>query len=160
MRTRKMSYYTNKETGKTEYNVVFFGVKGVNGTDDNGYPIPIYDKDITIDETLSKEEQIKLKIERQNSYADGLEGISQSLNQRLSLIQGELYHFMNSGFPLIDKSCNKQMCDAYLINTILNHRDVISIKELTSQIVNHNYNATIKVLTKYGDLTLYESQII
>lgn len=159
MRTRKMSHYTNKNN-QDEYNVVFFGVKGVNGTDEKGYPIPIYDNDIAIDESLSKSEQIELKIKRQNSYADGLDGVSQSLNQRLSLIQGELYHFMNSGYPLLNNSCDKQMCDAYLINTILNHRDVISIKEMTSKVVNHNYIATIKVLTKYGDLTLNENQLI
>ena len=58
-------------------NLVFFGVKGVT-VDEKGVTHSVFTDD-------------------KKSYADGIDGVNQSITQRLSLIKGELYHFMNAG---------------------------------------------------------------
>ena len=153
------------------YGMVFFGVKGTKGTDKNGYPIPIYavnsekiritddDNQIVVDEdnipvyTLSEPK-------RDDSYADGMNGVIQSLTQRLELIQGELHYFMNAGFPITDKNCNKAMLDSYIVNVVSNHPDIKGIKSLSSSVDNHKYSCKMNLETDYGDIEIKESQTI
>lgn len=99
-----------------------------------------------------------IKTDNGKSYANGKEGTSQSINQRLTLIQGELQHFMNQGFPLMNGNCNKYMLDSYIINVVSRHPDVTQILMLDSRVVNHNYEAKIIINTKYGELSLKEYQ--
>lgn len=95
-----------------------------------------------------------------NTYATGSEGVAQDLYQRLSLLQGELVHHINAGFPLMNGNCNKQMLDAYMIRTIGNTPDVQSIISLESKVVDRRYICSFVVNTPYGILTLSEKKII
>ena len=95
-----------------------------------------------------------------SSYADGIEGVNQSLIQRLSLIQGELPHFMNAGFPLFNKIAEKSAMDAYLIDVLTHYRDIINIEQINSEVENHVYSANIKIRTIYGDLNFVEKENI
>lgn len=95
-----------------------------------------------------------------NTYATGSEGVAQDLYQRLSLLQGELVHHINAGFPLMQGNCNKQMLDAYMIKTIINTPDVSSIISLESKIVDRRYICSFVVNTPYGILTLSEKKIV
>lgn len=181
---KEISSYKPENKKVSQFNLVFFGVKGItwensiliNGTK---YPRSIfvavdstsgvkYAKDndgYYIDKNGNKIENDKLEEKGvllikgiQDSYATGLEGISQSLTQRLSLIQGELYHFTNLGFPLTNNVIDKIPMDAYLSKTVLHHPNVLSIKNLSSQIVSHNYIAYININTTAGDLNMTETE--
>jgi hypothetical protein len=121
---RKMEEYDGKR------NLVFFGVKGVTkGEDGKLHSVFTDDK---------------------KSYADGIDGVNQSLTQRLSLIKGELYHFMNAGFPLLDKVTNKQVLDAHVITVVSHHSEVKSIDKIESKVLNRAYYCKLYFTTNYG----------
>lgn len=184
-----------------QYNVVFFGVKGITWEnsitiDDITYPRSVFcslkesstdnsleeDEDIDVDNVSKKkyakdmdgyyinkngtrinegrlsEEGVELIEGVQNSYATGIDGIAMSINQRLSLIQGELYHFINEGFPLTSKEVDKNAFDAYLIRTVLHHPNVLRVINLQSKIEDHNYIAYINIATTAGNLNMTEIQ--
>lgn len=111
-------------------NLVFFGVKGV-----------YKDKDGTLRSVFTKDKK---------SYADGIDGVNQSVMQRLSLIKGELYHFMNAGFPLTDKVYEKQVFDAHIINVLSHHSEVTSIDKIESKVLNRAYYCKVHFSTRYG----------
>ena len=153
------------------YGMVFFGVKGTNGTDENGYPIPVYAVDSKENRIVDDNDQIVVDnsnipvlalsgAKKDNSYADGTSGVIQSLTQRLELIQGELHYFMNAGFPITDKNCNKAMLDSYIVNVVSNHPDIKGIKSLSSSVENHKYSCKMNLETDYGDIEIEESQTI
>lgn len=211
-----IGYYSTKDgvsSGKrSQYNVVFFGVKGVSWENaitigdvvyprsifctlkESGSSDPIIDEDneVLIDDNGSRlsrkasmkkyakdmdgnyidkngtvitkdqlsDRGVELDAGDQNSYATGIDGVAQSINQRLSLIQGELYHFINEGFPLLDKATDKVAMDAYLVKTVLHHPNVVKIINLQSKIVDHNYIAYINIETTAGNLNMTETQEI
>ena len=161
MIVRRLKKYNDKLT------LSFFGSIGLNDTikyyNENTKDFETYnannDKYYTKDKNGNNiQYRGALKTEDGLSYCNGVEGVSQSLTQRLSLIQGELYHYLNEGFPLISKTCNKQMLDAYLVKIICNHTEVKSIIKLTSTIENYSYKAQIKIATNYGDIDLIQEQ--
>lgn len=92
------------------------------------------------------------------TYVDGKEGVSQSIYQRLTLIQGELKHYMNAGRPLLNGKANKQMLDSYILNVARNMDDIISIKRFESEVINYTYKAKLVLNTNYGDIMLDEEQ--
>lgn len=122
---RKMSKYDGK------MNLVFFGVKGVT-TDENGVKHSVFDND------------------EHKSHCDGIDAVNQSLIQRLSLIKGELYHYMNAGFPLLDKVTSKQVFDAHIINVVSHHSEVKSIDKIESKVLNRCYSCKLYFSTNYG----------
>ena len=121
---RKMEEYEG------QLNLVFFGVKGVY-KDEKGELHSVFTDD-------------------KKSYANGIDGVNQSLMQRLSLIKGELYHFMNAGFPLTDKVYEKQVFDAHIINVLSHHSEVTSIDKIESKVLNRAYYCKVYFSTKYG----------
>lgn len=94
------------------------------------------------------------------NYAVKQEGVSMSLMQRLTIIRGELKHFMNVGFPLFDKHPTKSMLDAYVVRTILNHPDVRNLVSFVSSVDNRTYVCKVEINTVYGNLTIQNSQSI
>lgn len=111
-------------------NLVFFGVKGVT-IDENGEKHCVFTDD-------------------KKSYANGIDGVNQSLTQRLSLIKGELYHFMNAGFPILDKVTSKHVFDAHIINVVSHHKEVKSIDKIESKVINRTYSCKLYFTTNYG----------
>lgn len=118
------------EEYKGQRNLVFFGVKGVT-IDDEGIAHSVFTDD-------------------KKSHCDGLNAVCQSLTQRLSLIKGELYHFMNAGFPLLDKVTSKQVLDAHVINVVSHHSEVMSIDKIESKVLNRAYTCKLYFTTNYG----------
>ncbi len=121
---RKMEDYNGQRS------LVFFGVKGVY-KDDEG----------VLHSTFTDDKK---------SHCDGLDGVCQSLTQRLSLIKGELYHFMNAGFPLLDKITSKQVLDAHIINVVSHHSEVSTIDKIESKLLNRTYSCKLYFTTNYG----------
>lgn len=155
------------ETYNDKLSLSFFGSIGLNDTIKyyNNNTNDFEDYNESNKDYYSKDEKGNLiqyrgalKTKDGKSYCNGIEGVNQSLKQRLSLIQGELYHYINEGFPLVSKTCNKQMLDAYLVKVICNHREVKSIIKLTSTIENYSYKAQVKIATNYGDIDLIQEQ--
>lgn len=154
MRTRKV----------IDGNLVFFGVKGVIqnkvinftcgddkicGADyDEGdvhmSPIHVYESGNT-----RYPESVFVDDDKE-SYADGIDGVNQGLMQRLALIQGELSHFLNAGFPLLDKKSSKAIYDSYVVNVVSRHPDVTAITKLTSSVENNTYRCSLNISTTYG----------
>lgn len=133
MRCRKIEDFVD-ENGIKRHNVVFFEVKGVKkGTDG------------IIHSVFSGSD---------GSYADGIEGVCQSLTQRLTLIKGELVHFLNAGFPLLDKSAGKNQFDSYVLRTVSRHTDVESVSKIVSSVSNGKYTCNITISTNYGSATI------
>lgn len=120
------------EKSGNNYNVVWFGSYGVNedGT------AKFYNEN-----------------NKHDNYSVSQEGVVDSLIQRLNVIKGELWYNVSVGIPLFEKSKKVGIMDSYIITTILDHPDVISILEFKSEILNnHIYNCYFKVATIYGDL--------
>ena len=123
-------------------------------TTDENYPfqykeIPGY-KTITQINGMFKNKDGDILINRHDNYSSKQVAVADSLNQKLSLLQGELWWQVNKGWPLMSKS-NKLIYDTYLVDTISNHSKVVSITEFQSKSENRHYSAYVKVLTVYGN---------
>lgn len=77
--------------------------------------------------------------ETKQSYAETQEGLASSLIQRLSVIKGELWYKVNYGLPLFNKVKDKDIMDSVIIDIVLSHPDVKSIKTMRSIIDNNIY---------------------
>lgn len=88
------------------------------------------------------------------TFADKQEGVATSLTQRLNIIEGELWYNVKEGLPLFNKNVTISSMDAWIIKTVMKHPDVVNIINFDSVLDNHTYKAEMKVLSKYGELTL------
>lgn len=83
------------------------------------------------------------------------EGVADSLTQRLSVIEGELWYSITEGLPLLNKVKSKVELDATITEIIFGHSDVLEISTLESQINDkREYSAKITVETSYGEVTI------
>lgn len=83
------------------------------------------------------------------------EGVADSLTQRLSVIEGELWYSITEGLPLLNKVKSKVELDATITEIIFGHPDVLEISTLESQINDkREYSAKIGVETSYGEVTI------
>ena len=89
-----------------------------------------------------------------DSYAESSEGVASSLRQRLSVLKHELWYDYDNGMPLLDKVRNKSIIDAYVIEVVLTHPDVIDIKSFDSEQNSHSYTCKMIVNTKYGQVNI------
>ena len=81
------------------------------------------------------------------------EAVADSLTQRLSVIEGELWYSITEGLPLLNKIKSKIELDASVTEIVLGHSDVVSITSFSSQVNDkREYSATFTVETEYGSL--------
>lgn len=92
--------------------------------------------------------------DKSDNYSNEIEGVKDSLTQRLSVLQGELWYNVSIGLPLLDKTQTKGMLDTYVASTILKHPDVYDIIEFSSIHEKNKYTCYFKCSTKYGNLTV------
>lgn len=123
----------NPENGMT----VWFGVKAViqNETGEN--------------QAVFQDEN-----DKHANYADKSEGVANSLRQRLSVLKKELWYDYENGMPLPDKVRSKSIIDAYIIQTILKHPDVIDVEDFESRQDGNFYTCYFIVNTIYGQIEL------
>ena len=88
------------------------------------------------------------------NYATGSEGVANSLRQRLSVLKKELWYDYENGMPLPDKVRSKAIIDAYIIQTILKHPDVIDVEDFESRQTGNFYTCYFIVNTIYGQVEL------
>ena len=81
------------------------------------------------------------------------EAVANSLTQRLSVIEGELWYSITEGLPLLNKIKSKIELDASVTEIVLGHPDVVSITSFSSQVNDkREYSTTFTVETEYGSL--------
>lgn len=97
-------------------------------------------------------------INRHDNYTTKQDGVANSLTQRLSVIQGELWFAINYGFPLTNSNLSKGVYDAYVTSRILEHPEVKDILQFTSLINNHSYECKVLVSTIYGNIEINSAQ--
>lgn len=94
-------------------------------------------------------------IENKNdNYSEKQQYIVDSITEKLSVLKYELWFNVNYGMPIIDKTRVKGIIDAYVVEEIYNNSDVTDIKQFSSTFTEHNYSATIKVISTFGELYL------
>ena len=131
--------------------IVWFGVKEIK-------------KDTTLasNKTVASESTIvgkrktifQSEMNKHDNYATGTEGVENSLRQRLSVLKHELWYDYGNGMPITDKVRKKAIVDAYVIQTVLNHPDVIEIEGFESEQTGHQYSCYLIVNTVYGKIEL------
>ena len=94
------------------------------------------------------------EMSKHDNYATGTEGVENSLRQRLSVLKHELWYDYGNGMPITDKVRKKAIVDAYVIQTVLNHPDVIEIEGFESEQTGHQYSCYLIVNTVYGKIEL------
>ena len=101
---------------------------------------------------------------KHDNYATGKQAVADSLTQRLNVLQGELWYSVNEGFPLWENHKNTNVLDIYITSTILKHPDVSEVIEFSSEITQgqnyHVYSAWVRIITKYGELTISTDKTI
>lgn len=145
--------------------VVWFGVKDVKSAsgfyadEDKICGAPYRKGDINMDEIVVYDSSyakptFQNDSNKHDNYADGSEGVANSLRQRLSVLKHELWYDYENGMPLPDKVKSKAIIDAYVIKTILSHPDVIGISGFESEKDGHSYSCYAVINTAYGKIEL------
>ena len=80
-------------------------------------------------------------------YIFDAECIKQTIEERLSIIQGEFYLNTTLGVPVLK---NKDITDLAIQNVILSTTGVQKINSFTSKLVDRNYSATMNIDTVYN----------
>lgn len=106
------------------------------------------------------EEDGKAKKVKEN-FVENEKAVAQSLKQKLSVIQGELWYHINYGLPLYNKVKSKGVLDAVILGILEDHPSVKKIINFKSSIVNHKYTFTFTVNTIYNkEIILEDSKTI
>ena len=95
------------------------------------------------------------------NFVENEKAVTQSLKQKLSVIQGELWYHINYGLPLYNKVKSKGVLDAVILGILEDHPSVKKIINFKSSIVNHKYTFTFTVNTIYNkEIILEDSKTI
>lgn len=118
------------------------------------------DKNIVWFGSYGIEEDGKAKKVDEN-FVENEKAVAQSLKQKLSVIQGELWYHINYGLPLYNKVKSKGVLDAVILGILEDHPSVKKIINFKSSIVNHKYTFTFTVNTIYNkEIILEDSKTI
>ena len=118
------------------------------------------DKNIVWFKSYGIEEDGKAKKVDEN-FVENEKAVAQSLKQKLSIIQGELWYHINYGLPLYNKVKSKGVLDAVILGILEDHPSVKKIINFKSSIVNHKYTFTFTVNTIYNkEIILEDSKTI
>ena len=118
------------------------------------------DKNIVWFGSYGIEEDGKAKKVKEN-FVENEKAVAQSLKQKLSVIQGELWYHINYGLPLYNKVKSKGVLDAVILGILEDHPSVKKIINFKSSIVNHKYTFTFTVNTIYNkEIILEDSKTI
>ena len=91
---------------------------------------------------------------KHDNYSDEREAIKDCLNQKLSVIKSELWTDRGYGLPLYEENVKKAQIDMTVLDIVQSVEGVVSVKTLTSEVVNKEYSADIDVATIYGNIQI------
>lgn len=92
--------------------------------------------------------------DKHDNFAEGNTWVRDSLIQRLSVIKHELWYNYTYGMPLVDDGTAKVTIDAFVMQTVQSHQDVIEVTKFSSTIDGHDYHCDINFTTKFGNDTI------
>lgn len=92
--------------------------------------------------------------DKHDNFAEGNTWVRDSLIQRLSVIKHELWYNYTYGMPLVEDGTAKVTIDAFVMETVQSHQDVIEITSFSSSISGHEYSCTINFSTRFGNDTI------
>lgn len=91
---------------------------------------------------------------KHDNFAEGNTWVKDSLLQRLSVIQHELWYNYQYGMPLVDDDIVKVTIDTFVMKTISEHEDVIEITSFSSYLDKHDYHCDVMFTTTFGNMTI------
>lgn len=91
---------------------------------------------------------------KHDNYGEKQQAVADSLIQRLSIIERELWYAVEYGLPLLEKLTKKAEVDIEILDIVNSHPDVREVLEFDSSINGREYKAQIKVLSTYGTVNL------
>lgn len=91
---------------------------------------------------------------KHDNFATGNTWVRDSLVQRLSVIQHELWYNYQYGMPLVDTGTSKVTIDTFVMKTIQEHEDVLSITSFSSRIEKTTYKCDVNFTTTFGKTSL------
>lgn len=89
-----------------------------------------------------------------DNFSEDQYAVVDKLTQQLSILEGELWYDVNFGLPLLDKIKNKNEIDTVVLDILLSNDDIQEITSFSSEVINHNYTASIDITTIYGVINL------
>ena len=137
-------------------NIVRFGSAGKNP---DGTAKLVYDKNQLISETKNQNKRISesaketLRMSKFNFSEEQL-AVRDSLTQRLSVLEGELWYRISYGIPLFNKVHSKTLIDSQVASIVTSHSDVVRIDKFESSLINHKYTCNMQIVTVFGNLNL------
>lgn len=155
MKVRRL--VTDNQTAKKERRVVWFGSYGTTTKlDANGDVIthPEVQPDGSIVQVPTMFAKFYNSNDKHDNFASGNTWVKDSLVQRLSVIKHELWYNYQYGMPLVDDGTARVTIDAFVMETIQNHEDVLEITSFSSRIEGHEYHCDVGFTTTFGDDTI------
>lgn len=89
-----------------------------------------------------------------NSFSSGAQGVQDSLLQRLSILEKEIWYRISYGVPIFDKVHSKTLIDNHVASVITSHPDVLRIEKFESHVINHKYYCDVKIISKFGKIAI------
>lgn len=89
-----------------------------------------------------------------DSFVKDEVAIAISLEERLSILKGELWYDILYGLPLLDKAKTKVELDITVATIVENHPEVENIEEFVSEVKEHKYSCKLIINTKLGQLSI------
>lgn len=131
MRCRRIKTWVD-EQNQEHKDIVWFGSYGKNADGSS----KMYNSN-NVDNFSSKETAIK-----------------DSLSQKLSVLKNELWYNLTYGLPLFEKQKSKIAIDSAVLSIILENKEIISIEDFQSQLIDRLYSAKIIIKSIYGNIQL------
>lgn len=88
--------------------------------------------------------------DKHDNFSSGIEMVKDSLIQRLSVIRHELWWNWQYGMPLVDDDTAQITIDDFVMKTISQHPNVISIMKFSSKVEGRNYTCNVEFKTSFG----------
>lgn len=86
-----------------------------------------------------------------DNYVEDTDAVAASLNQRLSVIKGELWYQVNYGLPLTEKQQSTTVLDLVIGDIISSHPGVASLDLYKSKLVGHTYYYDCQITSVFGE---------
>lgn len=92
--------------------------------------------------------------DKHDNYGTDFDYEADSLQQKLSVIRGELAYDISHGLPLMEGLKDKVLIDMAVSEIITENPGVIAIQKLESTKSGNNYSANIIVETEFGQVEI------
>ena len=91
-----------------------------------------------------------------SNYSSKSQAVIDSLTQRLSVLEHELWYNITYGVPIQNKLKSKAIIDANVLQIVNQHEDVLQVQSFSSQIdaSSKTYKCKMTIQSKYGLIDL------